>query len=103
MTVTYHDTQTPVQVGDYVEFRVGLFFWKGWQPGRVYYVPGISPLDSRLEFNGLTWVSVHDARGGPTGFVVDPKTSQLRHSVRFIRRSDDRLTQTPPGYRFPDE
>jgi hypothetical protein len=101
--VTYHGTKVPVLVGDYVEFKLWLFFWRGWQAGRVQYVPGISPKNNDLEFNGLTWVAIHDARGGQSGHVVLHKTGQLRKNVRFIRRADDGLTTTPAGYRFGDE
>jgi len=101
--VTYHGTGVRVLVGDYVEFKLGLFFWRGWQAGRVQYVPGISPKNDELEFNALAWVAIHDARGEQSGHVVLPKTGQLRNNVRFVRRADDGLTQTPAGYRFGDE
>ena len=52
--VCYHGTETPVLVGDHVKFKIGLFFWLGWQPGRIRYVPGISPKNDELEHNGLT-------------------------------------------------
>jgi hypothetical protein len=96
-------TSVIVQVGDYVEMKVWLFFWKGWQTGRVYYVPGISPKSDSLEYNGLSWVSIHDENGSPVGVVVNPETRQLKKTVRFIRRSDDALTETPIDYAFPDE
>ncbi len=51
-TVIYHATDEQVLVGDHVDFKLGLFFWKGWQPGRVHYVPGLSPKNDELEFNG---------------------------------------------------
>jgi hypothetical protein len=102
-SVTYSDGRTPTLLGDHVEFRIPLFFWRGWQPGRVHYVPGISPSSPSLEFGGLTWVSIHDRRGAPTGFVVDPDTHQLDAKVRFVRRTDDALCSTPEGYEFPEE
>ncbi len=101
--VTYHDSQTQVLVGDHVEFKLGLFFWRGWQPGRIYYVPGISPKNSELEYNGLTWVAIHDARGCQSGHVVLPETSQLQKNVRFVRRTDDNLNAPPGNYYFGDE
>src|SRR5580765_8520494 len=99
-TVIYHATDAQVLVGDHVEFKLGLFFWKGWQPGRVHYVPGLSPKNDELEFNGLTWVAIHDARGGQSGHVVLHKTGQLKKNVRFVRRSDDGFRQTAAGYYF---
>jgi hypothetical protein len=101
--VCYHGTKTSVLVGDHVEFKIGLFFWRGWQPGRVHYVPGISPKNDELEYNGLTWVAIHDARGGQSGHVVLPETNQLRKTVRYVRRADDRFTVTPANYHFGDE
>ena len=101
--LTYHGTSVPVLVGDHVQFRLGLLFWRGWQAGRVQYVPGISPKNDELEFNGLTWVAIHDARGEQSGHVVLPGTGQLRRNVRFVRRADDGLTETPAGYHFGDE
>ncbi|QWV93566.1 DUF4926 domain-containing protein [Geomonas oryzisoli] len=101
--VTYYNTSTKVQIGDYVELKVWLFFWKGWQKGRVYYVPGVSPKSDSLEYDGLSWVSIHDKNGSPVGVVVNPDTGQLKKTVRFIRRSDDALTETPVDYSFPDE
>lgn len=101
--VTYHGTQVPVLLGDHVEFKLGLFFWRGWQAGRVKYVPGISPKNEDLEFNGLSWVAIHDARGEQSGHVVLPQTGQLRRNVRFVSRAQDGDTQTPAGYRFGDE
>lgn len=101
--VTYHNTSTNVQIGDYVELKVWLLFWKGWQKGRVYYVPGISPKSDSLEYDGLSWVSIHDKNGSQVGVVVNPETGQLKKTVRFVRRSDDALTETPVDYSFPDE
>ena len=102
-TVKYHGTDVPVLVGDHVEFKLGLFFWRGWQAGRVQYVPGISPKNDDLEFNGLTWVAIHDARGAQSGHVVLPDTAKLRKNVRFVRRADDGFTKTPANYFFGDE
>ena len=100
--VTYHQTQLQVLVGDHVEFKVWITFWRGWQPGRVYYVPGISPKHPELERDGLLWVSVHSSRGSQAGILVEPSTRQLQKSVGFLRRSDDQLTATPADDYFGD-
>ena len=34
------------------------------------------------------------------GIVVDPTMRCLRRTVRFIRRTNDELTDTPAGYSF---
>jgi hypothetical protein len=100
--VTYYNTQTEVLIGDHVEFKVWIQFWRGWQPGRVYYVPGISPKNPELERDGMAWVSIHSPRGGQVGIWVDPLTRELRKTVRFVRRTDDELINTPAGYYFGD-
>jgi len=101
--VTYYNTETPVLVGDHIEFKIWTAFWRGWQPGRVHYVPGISPRNPELERDGMSWVSVHSARDGQAGIWVEPSTHQLRKTVRFVRRADDDLTHTPSDYYFGDE
>jgi hypothetical protein len=100
--VTYHNTQIEVLPGDHVEFKMWAAFWRGWQPGRVYYVPGLSRRNAELERDGMSWVSVHSNRGGQAGIWIEPSTQQLRHTVRFLRRADDGFSQTPDDYYFGD-
>jgi hypothetical protein len=101
--VTYYNTETQVLVGDHIEFKIWVALWRGWQPGRVHYVPGISPKNPELERDGMLWVSVHSARDGQAGIWVEPSRHQLRKTVRFVRRTDDDLTHTPINYYFGDE
>ena len=101
--VTYPGGRIPVLVGDHVETKIWLFFWKGWQPARIWFVPGISPSNPSLEYNGLSWVSVHEDTGGISGCLVDPVTRQLHGRIRFVRRAMDGFHETPPGYEFPEE
>lgn len=82
-----HDERIQVLVGDRVQVKVWLFFWRGWQDATVDYVPGLSSFRSDLEYGGLSWVSVHEGSGGTVGVLVDPETHQLRHSVRFVGRA----------------
>jgi hypothetical protein len=79
-----YETGEPVQVGDKVRIKVWAEFWKGWQPGQVTYVPGISMKKPKYEFNGLKWVAIK-FRNGELGPLVDPKTGKLR-KVRFVER-----------------
>jgi hypothetical protein len=104
MPVNYFNSEIDVQIGDYIEFKSWIYFWKGWMPGRVYYVPGISPKRSEMEFGGLTWVSVHHGKDDRerTGVVVDPETQQLWRTVRFVKRSD-LMRVTPKGYQFGED
>ena len=92
--VTYFNTKTQVLVGDYAEVKVWLEFWRGWQPGRVWYLPGISPPNCELEHHGLTWVAIHYAKGiqrdnyadvKQCGNLVEPSTKQLQKTVRLSR------------------
>ncbi len=52
-----HDDRVQVLVGDHVEIKLWLFFWRGWQSSRIYYVPGLSPKNPSLEHGGLAWVA----------------------------------------------
>lgn len=102
--MTYYETQTPVLLGDHVEFKCWTRFWRGWIPGRVRYVAGISPKNSRMEYNcrmkytGPVWISVHDGNEVAFGFRMRVDTQQLRPRVRFIRRAEDGLIETDPCY-----
>ena len=101
--VTYYNTQTEVLVGDHIEFKIWAAFWRGWQPGRVHYVPGISPKNDELERDDMSWVSVHADHGGQTGIWVEPATQELRKTVRFVCRASDGFNKTPNDYYFGDE
>jgi len=92
--IRYHDSDIQVLIGDHVEVKLGLFFWKGWQKGRIYYVPGLSKEDNTLEHNRLMMVGIHDSRGRRSGHVVQPGSGRLRNNVRFVGRTDDRLGTT---------
>jgi hypothetical protein len=59
--ICYHSLNLAVQVGDHVRFKTDWLFWRGWQDGRVEYVPGLSPPHPQLEFNGLCWVCIRAA------------------------------------------
>ena len=85
--VTYADRTTPIQLGDRVETRV----WFSKKQGRVVYVPGISPPNSNMEYNGLCWVGIRLDEGGFVSTVVDPKGAFLRRKEKLLRRD-------PSGY-----
>lgn len=83
--VRYSDGETPVLIGDRVEVRgLVLFFRK--KIGRVIYVPGISRLHPEMEHHGLTWVGVDFDDGTFTATYVDPKTHCLQNIVTFLGR-----------------
>ena len=94
--VLYADGQTPVLVGD--EVRARNFFIR--RPARVVYVPGISKKNRDMEFNGLCWVALKFGEGVRIGTLVDPKTSRLSKSVRFVKRSREAVEEMRPDDRF---
>ena len=61
-----------------------MFFWRGWKPGRVSYIPGQSPARPELERNGK-WIRVTGENGTYRGFVVDPTTVRVPPTIRFQR------------------
>lgn len=71
--VTYNDRVTPVQLGDHVLTRV----WFRKRKGRVVYVPGVSALNTNMEYNGLCWVGIRLDDGGFVSTVVDPEGAYL--------------------------
>jgi hypothetical protein len=85
--VTYNDRVTPVQLGDHVLTRI----WFRKRKGRVVYVPGISALNTNMEYNGLCWVGIRLDDGGFVSTVVDPGGAYLRHKEVLVERD-------PSGY-----
>ena len=85
--VTYKDRVTPVQLGDHVLTRV----WFRRRKGRVVYVPGVSPLNTNMEYNGLCWVGIRLEDGSFVSTVVDPDDAYLRHKEVLVQRD-------PQGY-----
>jgi hypothetical protein len=82
-TVTYADRVTPVHLGDHVETRI----WWRRRAGRVVYVPGVSPFNATMEYNGLAWVGIRlDGDAGFVSTVVDPIGAFLIKKERLVRR-----------------
>jgi hypothetical protein len=102
MAVYYRKTQNEVLVGGCVEFKNRLFFWRGWQAGRVYYVSGVSPKNEEPERDGLSWISIENKMSEQIGVLVEPETFQIQKSVRFVGRAEDGFTETPANYYFGD-
>jgi len=55
--------------------------------GRVGYVPGQSPKDNEMEFNGLSWVKIEVTGRAHRGHLVDPDTARLDRRVEFLGRA----------------
>jgi hypothetical protein len=94
--IFYFGGEDQVMLGDEVTAR-DLFFKR---TGRVAYVPGISKKNSEFEHGGLTWIAVRFPGGSTVGIYVDPETSWVKKSCRFIRRSDEPFEKIKPRERF---
>ena len=79
-----YTTGESVQVGDRVQVKIWLQFWKGWQEGVVAYVPGVSKMNPAYEYGGLKWVVIKFG-DGLISPLVDPETGILKR-VRFVTR-----------------
>jgi hypothetical protein len=90
--ILYADGVTQVMLGDHISARDLLFR----KEGRVVYVPGISKKNRELEHDGLTWIGIRFKGGSISGAVVDPETSCLKKSVRFLARSDSEVEEIGP-------
>jgi hypothetical protein len=101
--IRYHDSDTQVLIGDHVEFKLGLLFWKGWQKGRIYYVPGLSKEDGTYEHNRLRMVGIHDSRGRRSGHVAQSASNRLSDNVRFVGRADDSPGTASSDYAFNED
>lgn len=97
MAVRYFDG-TEVKLGDVVETRFWLLFYRFRERGRVVYVPGVTPLHREFERDGLQWVGIRCEEDGTViGEVIDPKVGTLLKRVRFLGRDSSDL----PPYTLP--
>jgi len=91
MTITYKDRVTEVRLGDRIETRI----WFRKHRGRVAYLPGISPFNAAMEYNGLRWVGVRLEEGGFVSVVVDPDGGHLRGNLTFVGRDVLAIPRVP--------
>ncbi|MEO0795087.1 MAG: hypothetical protein AAFX93_07995 [Verrucomicrobiota bacterium] len=80
-----YESGEPIQLGDRVQFKLWLEFWKGWLDGVVAYVPGISKKNLEHETEDLKWISI-DYGSESFGPVVDPDTGIVK-KVRLVERA----------------
>ena len=90
MNICYWGGTVDVQLGDRVELRA----WFRRRTGRVIYVPGISPLNSHYEFNGLRWVAIR-SRNMIVGTVVHPSSATLQRKIKFLGRDNSFFEDLP--------
>jgi hypothetical protein len=79
-----YESGEEVLLGDAVQVKTLLLFWRGWRDGVVDYVPGISRKKNELEHGGLKWVSVK-VKDGTIDPLVLPDTGVVKN-VRLIGR-----------------
>lgn len=90
MGIRYSDGGVEVRLGDQVEIKV----WFKRRLGRMVYVPGLSPLNTQYEFNGLRWVAIR-THNMLIGSIVHPQTETLKGKVKFIQRDDSPFDKAP--------
>ena len=81
--IKYDDGETIVELGDHVMVRLFLFLKR---PGRISYIPGISPLHREMEPDGVRLVGVSFRSGSAGGFWVESSDSRLIKTVKFVAR-----------------
>jgi hypothetical protein len=96
--ICYSDRSTPVMLGDVVE-KV-IFFRR--RQGRVVYVPGVSPLNKELDYDGLQSVGIKIDEGPFVATLVDPVGKFLQKKIRFIRRDASEIHKVQPNDRLFD-
>ena len=79
-----YETGEKVLLGDKVQFKVWVEFWKGWQNGIVTYVPKISPKKNKYEHNQLKWIEIK-AENLITAAMILPETG-IVEKIRFVNR-----------------
>lgn len=82
-----YESGEDVCLGDVVQVKALMLFWRGWQEGVVEYVPGFSKKRNELENNGLKWISIK-VKDGTIDPLVSPDSGVV-HKVRLIHRRHD--------------
>jgi hypothetical protein len=76
-----------IELGDSVKLFSWFQFWKGWQKATVIYVPGVSNLDYRFEYNGIKLVQIEN-ENIEMGCFIDPDTGFVK-KLRLIKRASE--------------
>ena len=98
MAIRYCDSAVEVRLGDHVEIKV----WFKRRRGRIVYVPGLSPLNTQYEFNGLRWVAIR-TESMIIGSIVRPQTETLKPKVKFIQRDNSPFDAAPDDPKYYEE
>lgn len=92
--ILYNGTTEEVQLGDFVEYRSTLFFWR-WKKGRICYLPGVSKKKKSMEYSGVLHVGIVGEDGSFRDPLVNPEHFQLGNRIRFCRRTDGSTALNP--------
>ena len=79
----YADGKTRVCLGDLVTLKI---FFVIKRRATVVYVPGVSPKNDNLEYDGLVQVGFLEDGGGAVSTFVDPETNLLPSRIKFLAR-----------------
>ena len=90
--ITYKDRVTRVELGDRVQMRIWLRKYRG----RIVYIPGVSPFNPAMEFDGLRWVGARLEEGGFVSAFVDSDRNFLRSRLIFVGRDTDGIIELQP-------
>ena len=90
--IYYFGGATDVRLGDEVSAR-DLLIRKS---GRVVYVPGKSKKNWNMEHDGLSWIGIKFKGGTFSGAFINPKSNEIKKSVRFIKRNDVNVEELCP-------
>lgn len=97
----YYSDRTELHLGDYVKFRVLIFFPA---KGQVVYVPFTSKKHHEMEIQGLHFVGIKLVDGSMSKSTVDPKNNTAV-GLNFIKRGriDTDQEVHPEDQLFEDE
>jgi hypothetical protein len=86
--IYYKGTNQKVCLGDKVWLKTLASLWFCKEYGVVSYVPGVSPYNKAMHFNGISQVCVSLSKGGACGVNVDHDTGFLVNRVHLLSRNE---------------
>ena len=84
--IRYAEGDVEIRLGDHVTYKP-MYFWREGKPGRVTYVPGLSPATPAMENDGLYWIGMAGDDGTYRRGQVDPLTLRVQPTIQFQRRA----------------
>ena len=83
----YRGISTEIRLGDIVNVRRLLFFWRR-TPGIVCYMPGQSAPHPQMEYEGVRYWSIQLEDGTLVSWVFLPTEVLPSKRIEFVRRGD---------------